>query len=377
MMFKVLVVGMSSILGGVEREVLSIIDGCSEEISFDFLCFGGNYDYAYNYPNSIFYYVTRRRKNYFKSQREQKEFWVENGYKYDVVWINTGSASNLSSHKFAKKYSNARIITHSHSSRIEHDSKLLQIAHTILHILNRRKLVSLSDKLMACSQKAANHLYGTYGCKATIFYNAIDVNALKYDENNRRKIREELSIDDNDILLICVGRIVKVKNFIYAVKVFKEIQSRHTDSQFKMLIIGNGSMMDTLKDYINSQQVNGIYLPGYIDNVKPFLDAADIFLQPSLFEGFPVSAIEAQANGLTCLISDRVTKEAKVTDLAKFISINNEDIKEWADIIVNCDIQYNRNKYNIELQNTEFDIHCAAKEMETILCNKGGPRSAE
>ena len=364
---KILVVGMSEILGGVERVVLSVINGCLDEISFDFLCFGDNYPYQSDYPNSVFYYIPRRRENFKESQRKQELFWKNEGRKYDVIWINTSSASNITSYRFAKKYTQAKIVSHSHGSKIEHNSNMLRSAHNILHFLNRNKLVSLSDKLIACSKNAAEHLYGKAAKKAQIVYNGIDTQSFTFDSKNRKRVRDELGIHERTIVLICVGRIEKVKNFLYAVKVFQYLVRTAPCFKARLIIIGDGSESKTISNYIEHNSIDGVYMLGYKPDVKPYLDASDIFLQPSFFEGFPVSVIEAQANGLKCIISNKVTKEVEVTDLVHFLDINDKDICEWAKEIIDSEQIIDRIAYNRMIHQQGFDAQNVINEMKKVF----------
>ncbi len=364
---RVLVVGLSGILGGVEREVLSIVEECSDCICFDFLCFGENYQYESQYKDYVFYYIPRRRENYFESQKQQKQFWKTNGKKYDVVWINTSSASNLTSYEFAKKYSNAKIVSHSHGSRIEHNSRLLRIIHILLHVLKRRRLVALSETLVACSNNAAKHLYGASAIKAIVVHNGIDVKRFLFDLDNRNAIREELNIGKNDVVLMCIGRVEKVKNFLYAIKVYQSLYEKTLNKQFKMIIIGNGSEYNSIEDYIVEHNLTEVKLLGYKSDIKPYLDASDVFLLPSLFEGFPVAVVEAQANGLPCIVSNKVTSEVKITDLVSFIGISDRDAEEWVNNLLNIELLRDRIKFNEMVFNAGYDVHYVASKMKGIF----------
>lgn len=364
-MKNILVVGMSSILGGVEKEVLSIIKYAPKEYKFDFLCFGKAFSYEKDYPNISFYYIPRRNENYRESQKMQKEFWVNNGDNYDWIWINTSSASNLSIHRFASKYSKAKILTHSHGSKIEHKNEMMRYAHMILHFFNRRRLVSNSDVLVACSKNAARHLFGCNSAKAIVIYNGIEVNQFKYSKEISASKRNEMGISENEIVLLCVGRLEKVKNFIYAIKVYNEI--RHMDSNYRLIIAGDGSQRKMLEDYAKETQMSKISFVGYTQNIKPLYDASDIFLQPSLFEGFPVSTIEAQANGLYCVLSDQITSEIAKTNNIMFYKIGDSNIKEWAEAVVKIKRNNDRERANNEIRKAGFDVKESADKFFSII----------
>lgn len=359
-MIKILVVGMSGILGGVEKEVLSIINYAPTDYKFDFLCFGKNFSYENEYPEIKFYYLPRRKKSYFKSQRAQKDFWKKYGSNYDWIWINTSSASNISIHKFAKRYSDARIITHSHGSKIEHSSKALGFVHNVLHVINRKLLVSYSDKLVACSINASKHLFGVASKRATIIYNGIEIEKYRFSNNDRILLRQKLGISENAIVMLCLGRLEAVKHFAYAIEIIKELQNKN-GYNYLLMIVGDGSQRSYLEEYARNGKVQNVVFTGYQKQIKSYLDASDIMLQPSLFEGFPVSAIEAQANGLFCILSDRITKEVKATNNISFLPIDDKKLNEWVKQVVGFNKGIDRLEANNMLYKAGFDVAESAK----------------
>lgn len=367
---RVLIVGMSEIIGGVEREVLAIISRC-KNTSFDLLCYGSDYSYEKELPDCRFFYLPYRREHYFESQRKLKEFFVNHGNKYDCIWINTSSASNMSVQRIAKRYTNARVITHSHSSRIEHDNILLRAVHEILHKLNRRRMIKLSDVLIGCSESAAEHLFGKQHSNVHIIYNGIEVERFRFDPVSREEMRRNLRIEDSALVLSCVGRLESVKNVGFALKVFSEYQVCTTAENTYLLLVGDGSERTELERYVEERSLKGVIFLGQQKNVKPYLDASDILLMPSLFEGFPVSAVEAQANGLSCILSDKITREAAVTDLASFIGIGENDAVYWADIIKGFTEVPNRELYAGIVSGRGLDIETVTKQMEDIFSNRG------
>ena len=366
---KVLVVGMSDILGGVEHEVLSIISRC-KGIRFDFLCYGDDYPYEKELPDSSFFYLPYRRKRYFESQRKLKIFLKENKDVYDCVWVNMSSASNSSVQRLAKKYTSAKVITHSHSSRIEHDNKILKKAHEILHLLNRRNLVKNTDVLLACSESAAKHLYGKESENAQIIYNGIETERFRFSSLNRISIRNELGIPDDTVVLVCVGRLVAVKNIEFAIRILSACQKTAGERQICLLLIGDGNERSNLEEYVKEKNIENVLFLGQKSNVKPYLDAVDVLLMPSLFEGFPVSAVEAQTNGLRCLLSNYITKEVCVTDLVSFLEIGETKITSWTEAVLSSKKVRNREGYASEVKEKGLDIVDISKTMEEIFSRK-------
>ncbi len=363
---RVLVIGMSGILAGVEREVLGIIAHCPENIHFDFLCFGNRFKYEEILQgNSIFYYIPKRKKNIIKSNMRQRSFWREHGQEYDVIWINTASASNITMYKYAKKYSNARIISHSHNSKIEYSDPVLKAGHSILHLFNRNRLVACSDVLVSCSKSAAIHLYGVINDDVHILYNGIDLKRFQFDSATRKAIREDLCISEDELVLCCVGRVEKVKNFIHSIKVLERLQNKQIKST--LLIVGDGSQSDVLKQYVKQNRINKVLFLGSQSDVKPYLDCADVFLQPSFFEGFPVSTIEAQTNGIKCIISNNITPEVKMTDLVVMLPVDEQYIDDWCTECSNCASAISRGDYTRIMYEQGLDLGTVSKKMQDFF----------
>ncbi len=361
---KVLVVGISGIYGGLEKIVLSIVEQCSH-VNFEFLCFGQETLGRKEMLNERkVYYVTANRKNPWKSICEQKKFWIENGKKYDVVWINTCSASNISFHKFAKKYSNAKIVTHSHSSRIEHDSALLRLFHYIRHYANRRKLVSLSDVLLTCSSQAGKHLYG-HQRESIMINNGVDIEQYKYNPANRMRIRDEYAVEDDEVLILMVGRLVEVKNPMYGLLILDNLLKRNKKA--KLLFVGDGDLKESLIDEAGKRNIQEhLLFAGFQKNVEWYLSAGDCFILPSLFEGLPLSVIEAQAANLPCIVSNRVTHEVKVSGLVNYLPITENDVNEWTNMIENLNY-FDRNHYEGNSKILKFDLKFVKKQFLDAL----------
>lgn len=328
-MKKVLVTGISGIYGGQENIILNLIKELPE-LEFEFLCFGKeNEKRREMLAGKRVYYVTATRKDPLRSYAEQKKFWLENGSKYDYVWINLGSASNITSHKLARKYSKAKIVTHCHSSRIEHSVPLLRAFHYLRHYINRSTLVKLTDVRLTCSDKAARHLYGK-NVDAVMINNGIDTAKYKFDPEKRAALRKALSVADDERIMVMTGRLAQVKNPFFALNVLQRLVER--DGKYKLLFVGDGELREELALAAEEKNISAhVLFAGFQKEVEAYLCASDVFILPSFFEGLPVSAVEAQSSGLPCLISETVTRSVELTPLVKYLPIGEENTDKWAD----------------------------------------------
>lgn len=257
--------------------------------------------------------------------------------KYDVVHVN-GNSTTMAIELFAARLANTKIrIAHSHNTTTEHPfiNKLL------------RPLFEFSvNTRIACNNAAGKWLFRDK--KYTVIKNGIDLKKYRFNELERKKIRLKLNLSDEDVVLGNVGEFNYQKNQKFLIDLISKL-----DSKYKLLLIGNGNNMTSLKNLSQALNVqNRVDFIGVVDNVQDYLSAIDVFLLPSKFEGQPFVLVEASAAGLPCLVSSNVSKQNNLTDNMKFISINNSNL--WKTAI------------KVESKRSEM-----SKKYRTILLQKG------
>ena len=155
-----------------------------------------------------------------------------------------------------------------------------------------------------------------------ILKNAIDIETFEYDESVRRKVREQLNIAADTIVLGHVGNFMPVKNHSFLLEIFQAFLAINSDA--RLLLIGTGELEDEIKARAQEAQLTDkILFLGYQAKTQDFYQAMDALVLPSFFEGFPLVTVEAQAAGLPCYLSDTITKAAALTELVHFISIHS------------------------------------------------------
>lgn len=210
------------------------------------------------------------------------------------------------------------------------------IKGAVKNVLNKGFKKYATD-LFACSDVAGTFLFGS-DSSFTVYNNAIDVSKFAFNRGHREAVRKELGIDSNCLVIGHVGRFNTQKNHEFLIEIFKEIICRNP--QAKLLLIGEGDLQGEIEKKVGSLGLNdSVLFLGVRKDIHRIYQAMDVFLMPSLFEGLPVSGIEAQASGLQCIFSDAVTVQTKITDRVQFISLDTS-IKDWADKILelNTDI---------------------------------------
>lgn len=198
--------------------------------------------------------------------------------------------------------------------------------------------------------------------KVEIINNAIDLDKFKYDENIRKQKREEFGIGEDTKVIGHIGRLVTVKNHLFLIDVFNEVYKKNKNTI--LILAGEGPLRDTIKDKIKSLNLeNNVKLLGIRKDVNELYQAFDVLVLPSLYEGLPVVGIEAQASGLSCILSDAMTRETKILDTSKFISLN-ETKENWADCIIKLLENSKREDARKQLRNKKFDIKVEAEKLE-------------
>jgi glycosyltransferase involved in cell wall biosynthesis len=162
------------------------------------------------------------------------------------------------------------------------------------------------EKIIAVSSATADSLKSVFPEikeKILIIPNGIDTKRFEIKES-KEELRKKLNLPDG-ILGICVGRLTPFKNQKFLIKVAKEIKR----NDFYILIVGDGDEYENLKKEIEKEKLEDrVKLLGFIpsNEIPYYLKASDIFLYPSLKEGFSVVILEVMASGLPAVIFENV-----------------------------------------------------------------------
>lgn len=238
---------------------------------------------------------------------------------YDIVHINTGLLSYaFLALKIARKCKIQQIIVHSHNSYEENGRTIGRMLCNRL----RRYIVKNASVCAGCSQKAAEWMYGDLNSIPNSWVyikNKIDVVDYKFDLEIRKARRRELGLSD-EILLGNVGRMNRQKNQFFLLNLMRKLKSH--DKRFKLLLIGTGELKNELYEKAAEYKIlDDVIFAGEKKNVNEWLWAMDFFLMPSLHEGLPIAGIEAQASGLSCLFTDNISREIKITNDVEFLPL--------------------------------------------------------
>ena len=256
----------------------------------------------------------------------------------------------------AKRGGAEKLIAHSHSTN---NTKMKSPIKKFISIFLKRKLNKLATQRIGCGQAAGEFLFGNN--PFTVVPNGIDIERYKFSESLRDKLRGQYKISKSTSVWLTIGRLEEVKNQEFLIDLLKD---HFIDSNETLFIIGNGSLHDNLQNQINNSSLsNRVYLLPARDDVNEYYSMADFFVLPSLFEGVPTVGIEAQANGLKCIFSDRVAKEVAVSENSLFLPLD-QDI--WAKELKKKPkgIKYRNNLQDKSIQ--AYNIKMTVKKLEEI-----------
>lgn len=276
------------------------------------------------------YYVDRfNGLNYFSYKKQLLDFFSSHK-EIDIVHAHQGSSAALDT-LFAKE-SGLLTIAHSHNTYTNNPFDFKEILFKIISYRTR----FTSDVYIGCSRAALLSRFGRKIEKRKECYilnNGIEIDKFFFSSEKRKNFRKQHGIGDKDKIFAFIGRLTKIKNPLFAIDCFEKVLSSQSDSY--LLIAGVGPLKNRIQKTIRKKRLSKkIFLLGNIPNVDELLSASDFLLMPSLKEGFPVVLVEAQCSNISCLVSNKITKEVKLSNNIFFLPIKGLKVKNlWVNSI--------------------------------------------
>lgn len=308
---------------GVTRFVLNMnryID--RDRFHFDFfhhssesgrLIFPNSLDDELKAEGSSVYVVSHGRTSPFEFAREATDVLGKVAGNYDIAHCHVPNNAFVTLRACQRAGVGVRVI-HSH---------LNSSSDNAIHRLRNAPLIAFGKRFAnaysACSNEAGKYLFGN--APFELINNGICLDDFAYNAIARESLRAELGISENAPVIGCVGRFVKQKNYSFAVDVFASYVKEVPEA--RMVILGGGEERLAVEDKIASLGLSDkIILLGIRSNVARFYSLFDVFFMPSLYEGLPISAVEAQASGLRCVFSTGVPAESDITGSGRFVGLD-------------------------------------------------------
>ena len=264
----------------------------------------------------------------------------------------------------AKRYGLEKFIVHCHATKYS-DKTLNAVRNRILCLPIRLMKV----ERFACSEAAGKFLYGEKMLKAGkvfIMHNAIDCEKFRFRPEVRERLRKEMGLDGK-FVIGHVGRFERQKNHEFLIEVFAECK-KEIDSCI-LLLIGEGSLRSKIeKKVVEKGLKNSIIFLTKRNDMEYLYQVMDLFVLPSLYEGLPVSCLEAQVNGLECIVSRTVTDELKKQTIGSIITMLPLEKKVWKQNIVSCKIR--QTSISQHINNDNYDINLQSCRLHSFYTGK-------
>ena len=298
-------------------------------------------------------------KNLFLSDMN----WLLDHCQYECVHVNSGIPwFNSYAMCIAKQHKIPKRFSHSHSSHIQQKSVLKRAYKEYLTLLNNKN----TTHYLACSDSAAKWMFGDRkALEAEILNNGINPLRYKFNPEVRSKMRREYGVENNKVVLH-VGAFNKAKNQSFLVDVLKNMVIK--DNSVRLFFIGTGDFLPYIKKRICEEKLNEFAIfVGTSNRVCDYMQMADLFVLPSVFEGLGLVNIEAQAAGLRCIVSDVVPESVKITDLLQFVSLDKGS-GYWAEKCLMAMDDYRRQDTSDEINKADYSVNSLTKRLHELYC---------
>jgi glycosyltransferase involved in cell wall biosynthesis len=326
---------------GATKIILDMAETLQGKIVVDWLLLGNpqNDIWAYKFERlgSRIYHVPASK---YKLNRLKFYLGFFKVHHYDIIHINTDAIA-YEDLLYAAKYRKVKCrIIHSHNSYCENLPRYMR--YGLVKNIRKRIVNFLANEYIACSYDAAKWLFTPQNAKkALILKNGIDTDRFAFSNESRKIYREKLEIE-NELVIGHVGRFEKVKNHKFLIDIFYAVLYKLPTA--KLLLIGDGSLKKDIEKKVKNFGIEkNVIFVGLTDEVEKYMCAMDVLVLPSLFEGLSIVGIEAQANGLPCVVSASIPKVVKISDLLDFEPLKSS-AGQWAEKII---IKYENSKKNI------------------------------
>lgn len=330
------------------------------KIQVDLLAFSDSeeavIDRAKSFGAEVFFMPRLSLTNIIEFKSFINKFFIYN--KYDIVHSHFNQIDSIV-FPIARKNGVMKCISHSHSTKLS-TNRIKAIRNRIMCF----NIYDNADVCAACSIVAGEVLFGKRykdSNKKYLVNNAIECAKFAYKPDVRQRVRNYFGFN-NEVVIGHVGSLKTEKNHKFLINFFAKLIDSSPQSDFKLMIVGDGELRGKLENQVKELGIEKkVIFTGLRKDVNELLQAMDIFVLPSLFEGLPVIGIEAQTSGLPCFLSSVITKEVDIQNV-KFLDLNEQ---LWIDAVLECSRANITKRVSNEvlIRNRGYDINVEAKAL--------------
>lgn len=346
--------------GGLETMLMNYYRNIDRDrVQFDFLVHRSEraaYDDEIEKMGGRIYRI-QRLVPWNRSYRKELANFFDTHREYQIVHVHRDCMSSVIL-KEANRHGVLVRIAHSHNSYQDKDLKYP------IKLFYMRSIPKYATHLLACSAVAGDWMFG--GVPYMTVKNAIDTKSFSFSPDVRSKKRAELGIDDK-FVVGHVGRFMYVKNHSFLLDVFSSISKKRQNAI--LLLVGDGELVGEIKEKAKMLGIaDKIVFLGVRSDVGEILSAMDVFVFPSIYEGLPLTLVEAQTSGLPCVVSDGVPAECAVTDDLVSLLPLSLGADAWADKILDAS-KMPRTDRSDEIRARGYDIKTEAHKLQDLYVN--------
>lgn len=351
---------------GIENFIMNVVDNIdTSRIQIDFLYTWterGPFDDRLERKGCKLYRIDSYGKNPIKIISHTKQLYnlLKNNKDIGAVHIHGNTAIGCLDACIAKISGIKRVIVHSHNSGVG------SFRSKLLHKIIKRIIDPFIDDRFACSEQAWNWMFlkhNKYSGVNKIIQNGIDTKKYVFNKDIRKYQKEKWGLKEN-LTVGFVGRLTEQKNPLFLLEIFNSLLK--FEPKAKLMIVGDGEYKEVMQKKVLELNIDEqVIFTGVQPNVNDLMQAMDVFILPSVWEGLGIVLIEAQAAGIPCIVSDIIAEEVLITNLITKISLK-ENVDSWAKTILNA-IKYNEklDTYK-EIVHSGFDIKTTAEWLEAF-----------
>lgn len=317
----------------------------------------GRSEKAFLDMGSTIYRLPQKHNDFAGFSKGLRKILVEKHY--DVVHVHHDETSYVAL-RIAKQMGIPCRIAHSHTR-----SPVSNVKDELKRISGIFLNPFYATHVLGCGKLAGDRVFGKAAMRSKmgmVLPNAIDTDRFAYSSATRKEVKEELGIT-GCVVIGMIGRLSSEKNNLFPLRFLPTVTK--SVPNVCLLYAGGGKLESAIRDEVSRLGLwDHVRMLGSRNDMERIYQALDVLIMPSLFEGFPMAAVEAMASGLPVLLSDNITREFEFGSAVRYLSL--DDPNKWAETVCEMVRLGGREERQHEVREYGFDIRDSVKQLEQL-----------